>query len=367
MVDPSTINEIVAAVEKEYGEQSMHKGSEAQRVARIPFPSLELNIASGGGIPLGRISRVFGAYSSGKTLTMLNIISAAQKLNLIAEQMLESKIDSVKRRGEELLEKFPNGMEAAYYNIEKSWDKEFAKDLGIDTDRLFVVEGSVLEKVGTIIEASLGGIHLHIIDSASAAVTYDELNSDIEDWHRAIKARAWGKVLDHIQEKIDSTENSVVVIDQARTNQKTGAEMAPGGNKLDHASSMTVHFRRGKWLYDREGLLKPDAPKTANTIHGKPEADGFEIQARVVKSKVGRPFRVARLQIDFKDMKFDQLYELSKAAKWFNVVDTSGSWYTLPSGDKVQGDKGLRKAIQDDPNLHQATLDAANEYIQENP
>lgn len=366
-VDTGQIQNIIDLVEKQYGEKSIHKGSEAQRVPRIPFPSIELNMATGGGIPIGRISRLFGNYSSGKTLTSLNVIRNAQNLNIIAEQYLDSKYDEVKRRGEYLLEKFPNGLECAYYNIEKTYDRAFAEQCGVDTERLFVVEGSKIEPTATIVEASLGAIHLHIIDSASAAVSVDEVQSNIEDWHRAIKARVWSKVLDHWIEHIDFHDNAIIMIDQVRTNQQTGADMAPGGNKLEHASSMTVQFKRGKWLYERDGILKAEAPQKGQTIHGSAEADGFEIQARVTKSKVGRPLRVARIQLEHKTMSFDQEFELAKAAEYFNVVERGGSWYTLPDGEKVQGEKGLRQALSENVQLKKQVIDEVEKYVTENP
>ena len=368
-VDPNNIQALVAEVEKQYKEKLIHAGSESQRIPRIPFTSLELNIATGGGVPLGRISRHFGNYSSGKTLNCLNLIKNAQNLNLIAEQYLESEYDVVKRRGEDLLTRFPNGLECAYYNVEKVWDKEHAKNVGVDTDRVFVVEGSKIEPMGTILEAALGSIHLHVIDSVSAAASVDELDSEIEDWHRAIKARVWSKVLDHWQEHIDHTDNAIVLIDQVRIDQMTGAQMAPGGEKLEHASSQTIHFKRGKWLYDRGGVLKAEAPQKDDTIHGGAEADGYEVIASVRKSRVGRPFRKARLQIRLNPgpTRFDQEYELPKAASWFNIVEKNGSWFTLPSGEKVQGENGLLQALNEDVDLKKQVLDATEKHIYENP
>jgi len=366
-VDINEIDNVVAAVEKEYGTLSIHKGSEAQKVPRIPYPSLELNIATGGGAPIGRISRWFGNYSSGKTLNCLNLIKNAQNLNLIAEQFLESEYDEVKRRGEELLKRFPDGLVCAYYNVEGVYDKDFAEQVGVDTEKLYVVEGSTIEPLATILEASLGAIHVHVVDSVSHASSIDEVNSDMTDWHRAIKARVWNKVLDHWYHHLDRSDNAIILIDQVRVNQLTGAEEAPGGKKLEHVSSQTIQFKRGKWLYNREGILKPEAPKKGETIHGSAEADGFEIQARVTKSRVGRPLRMARMQIDFNGMKYNQEYELAKAAEYFGVVERSGSWFTLPDGSKVQGEKGLRNALEENVDLKKKTIDEIDLYTTENP
>lgn len=367
VVDTANVNEVIRVVEKQYGKDIVHSGSDFQRVAKIPFPSIELNIATGGGTPLGRISRYFGAWSSGKSLTSMLAIRQAQNIHILAQQFLESPNDMVKRRGEQLLKIFPEGATCAYYNIEGTYDKEFASMLGVDTDKLIVVEGSRIEQVGSIVEAALGAIHIHVLDSLSAAVSVDELNSNLEDWHRAIKPRVWGKVLDHLQDKIDNTENAIILIDQVRNDMKTGAEHAPGGNKLEHASSMTLHFRRGKWLYKRDGALKPEAQSNPNTLSGNPEADGFEILARVTKSKVGRPFRSARLQIDFDGLKFDTDHELSKIGEWLGVVKKAGKgWYEI-EGEKIHGKPGIKKALDENLELKKQILNAAEEYIVMNP
>ncbi len=281
--------------------------------------------------------------------------------------MLNSKHEKVKQKGEQLLELFPQGMTFAYYNIEKVYDKEFAKQIGVDLEKLHVIEGCQIEETGTKLEAALPVIHGHIIDSTSAAFSVDEINSDISDWHRAIKARAWSKVLDHIQERIDANENVVVFLDQIRIDQMTGAGKPPGGEKLEHASSMSIQLKRGKWLNkNKQGFLDEAGDKT-NTLTKQAEADGYEIQARVVKSRVGRPFRTARIHVDFEDMSFDTDYELIKCASYFDIVEQAGSWFTLPDGTKVQGENGLREAINENVQLKQEIQDSIANIICLNP
>ena len=114
-----------------------------------------------------RRGNVYGGYHSTKTLTALCVIREAQKL----------------------------GLTCAYYNVEKQYDVEFARDnLGVDVDALTLVEGASIEEIGDKMEAMLQVCHLHVIDSCSIAVSEDELNADIRDWRPGITARAWGKV-----------------------------------------------------------------------------------------------------------------------------------------------------------------------------
>jgi recombination protein RecA len=366
-VDTTKKEEVIKAIEKEYGADNIHTGSDVINVPRIPYDSMELNIATGGGAPVGRMVRIWGNYSSGKSLTSLGLIKNAQNLPSIAEKMLDSEYDTVKRRGEQLLELFPEGLEVILYNVEGTYDKVFAEKIGVDTDRLLVVEGTQIEELGSKVEAALGAFHLHVIDSLGFAASVDELSSDIEDWHRGIKARAINKVLDHTQSHLDKSNNLVVFLDQARIDMMTGAEYAPGGLKVEHASAQTLHLKRGKWLFRRDGVLTDQAEKSPKTISKQPEADGYEVRIHVTKSKVGRPLRRATLQVDFETMRFDQAYELAKVAPYFGIVKQAGAWFELPNGEKVQGMPKLREELQQDKKLKHEVIDAVEKVIAENP
>lgn len=375
-VNPEDGRELVAAIEKKYGEGTFHRGSESKRVIRIPTGSFELDYATGGGIPMGRCSSFWGGFSSGKTLTMLNVMKNAQNIHVFGEMMLESKIEGIRAQGEQILEMFPDGMSIVYYNIEMVWDKLFAQKIGVDTDKVFVVESSRIEEVGEMCEALLGAYHLHCIDSISEGVSLTELNGDVGDDFYAIKTRKWNSALDHIKDKMDLNENAVLFTRHVTTaiGGPGGSKEKPkGGNQLDHTIGLQIQFKRGGWLFNRDGELKTDAPQSPETLSGKAEADGFEIIARVDKNRVGRPFRTAHMQVDFGNMAVDQNYELAKAAIFFKVVEKGGAWYTLPEGmeyngkQKVQGKKNLALAIAEIPELKKKIIDSMEEYTWLNP
>ena len=55
-VDPNRAAERIKAIQKKYGEDAIHSGSEHQKIQRISTGSLELDYVTGGGIPIGRVS-----------------------------------------------------------------------------------------------------------------------------------------------------------------------------------------------------------------------------------------------------------------------------------------------------------------------
>ena len=75
-------SELIGAIHKEHGEAILRLASSVTtlKLPRIPTGIYPLDIALGGGFPIGRISVVFGHKSSSKTTTLLKVIANAQKM-----------------------------------------------------------------------------------------------------------------------------------------------------------------------------------------------------------------------------------------------------------------------------------------------
>jgi RecA/RadA recombinase len=321
-VDPSKIGEVLAAIEKKYGSEAVGSGVNYAGIPRIPTGSLELDWATGGGIPVGRWTRLWGGYSSGKSLTCWNTIREAQKL----------------------------GLTCVYYNAEKQFDPDFTRDMGVDLDKLIIIHGSVIETLGAELEALLSVAHVHVIDSESQCVSLEEMNSNVADWHMGLNARVWSKVIRRTAEKFDEHHNVGIIVSQARDSfGYGGGETPPGGRLMEHNSSLTIYFKRGSWLfYDENGVLK-DKGKGSDTLSGKAEADGVEYVARVNKSRVCRPLRTAAMRYDFKKRQFDQAFEYTKAAVFTGYVNqTSAGRFELEDGTKIHGAEKLRPHLDSD-------------------
>ena len=101
-------------IEKQFGKGAVMKlGDPAAQmnVETIPTGSLSLDIALGlGGIPKGRIIEIYGPESSGKTTVTLHMIAEVQ------------------RRG---------GI-AGFIDAEHALDPVYAKNIGVDSDNLYI-------------------------------------------------------------------------------------------------------------------------------------------------------------------------------------------------------------------------------------
>jgi len=100
----------LAQIDKQYGKGSVMRLGEDTRppIAVIPTGSIALDVALGiGGLPRGRVVEIYGPESSGKTTVALHAVANAQRAGGIA----------------------------AFIDAEHALDPEYAKALGVDTDR----------------------------------------------------------------------------------------------------------------------------------------------------------------------------------------------------------------------------------------
>ena len=324
-VNPEEFSKALSAIRSAYGESSIRKGSDKPELVRIPTGSVQLDWATGGGVPIGRWSHFYGGYMSCKSLTAWMVVRNAQAM----------------------------GLDCAFYNVENQFDPKWAVKHGVDINKLHVIDGTTIEGIGTKLETLLSSVHLHVIDSIGASVSEDELAGELTDWTPGIAARAWGKALRRANERFDDKENVIILINQTRdVFGRQGGEAPTGGRFLEYMSSLSLHFKRSSWLFpDKKGILQADGEKQ-NSMTKDVRPAGMEFQIRVAKSRVSPPLRPARMRLDFRTMTFDSVWDLVVGASYFDVVARSGSWYTLPDGKKkVQGEAGLREAIIADPDL----------------
>lgn len=341
-VNPDSLNEILVAAARRFGDNSIRMGDQTPPVRMISWGSIEMDLATHGGAPMGRMIRPWGGYHSCKSLCAWGLTREAQV----------------------------QGLTVAYYNIEGQYDKDFTRDqMGVDVEKLIVVEKSMIEEVGVKLQALLGAAHIHILDSVSMAVAKQQFEKDpSSNSPRGAKARAWGEILYDTQERMDGEENMIVLIDQIRRNQQYGHEQPAASEIFDHASSLSLHHRKVRNLYrDSSGQLSDSRPKTTNveTLGDEILVDGLEIGIEVNKSRVCRPFGKARLHLDLDTMQFDRAYEMAKVGQWLGVIEKNGAYYKIPTSDKaIHGIPKLKQRIQEDDSLIMQIYQAKKHYLE---
>jgi RecA/RadA recombinase len=269
-------------------------------------------------------------------------------------------------------DEFPDGLVCAYYNAEGTFDELFARQLGVDTEKLILVNEftETIEDLVIQLQALLEVAHIHVIDSVGAMTSRERIETmPGQKMSRASKARAWSDLMPDIQSRLDKQQNMILFIDQVRVHQQYGHEINSTSAVFDHASALDLHHRRIKLLYlgsDGEYLETRPQKSNVETVGNEVLIDAVEFGVEINKAKVCRPFGKARLRWDLNKEKFDRAFELKKLGIFLGVINQSGSYYTVPTQTKtIQGERKLCLHIEQDGALAMQIYSAMKKFIDE--
>ena len=302
----------IAQIEREFGKGSIMRLGENSHimVEAVPTGSLSLDIALGiGGVPKGRIVEIYGPESSGKTTLALHIVAEAQK----------------------------RGGEVAFIDAEHALDPTYARALGVDIDSMLISQPDTGEQGLEICEALVrsGAIDVVVVDSVAALVPRAEIEGDMGDSHVGLLARLMSQALRKLAGSISKTNCIVIFINQLR--EKVGVvygnpEVTTGGRALKFYASVRIEVRR------------------IEAIKNGSEVVGNRTRAKIVKNKVAPPFREAEFEIMYGEgiSKWGELVDL---AVKLDLIQKSGSWFSMGDTLLGQGKDAVKKYLQDNPEL----------------
>ena len=302
----------LAQIEKNFGKGTvMRLGDRPEmNVEAIPTGSLALDAALGiGGVPKGRIIEIYGPESSGKTTLALHILAQAQKM----------------------------GGEVAFVDAEHALDPVYAAALGVDTDNMLVSQPDTGEQALEITDALVrsGAVDAVVVDSVAALVPKQEIEGEMGDTFVGLQARLMSQALRKLAGTISKTNCVVIFINQLRM--KIGVmygnpETTTGGNALKFYSSVRLDVRRVEAI--KEG---------GNTI-------GNKTRVKVVKNKVAPPFREAYFDIMY-GQGISKWGELVDLAVQMDIVQKSGSWFSMGDERIGQGKDSVKSYLMENPKI----------------
>jgi recombination protein RecA len=300
-------------IEKRFGKGSLMKLGQAAAVAPIAVissGSLALDLALGvGGIPRGRITEIFGPDAAGKTTLGQHVIAEAQK----------------------------QGGLAAYIDVEHALDPAYAKRCGVNVDDLLISQPDTGEQALEITEALVrsGAVDVIVIDSVAALVPRAEIEGEMGDAHVGLQARLMSQALRKLAAAIGKSGTAVIFINQLR--EKVGIifgnpEVTPGGRALKFYSSVRIDLRR------------VDSIKDGNQVTGS------HVRAKVVKNKVGPPFRSAEFDIMF-DHGISKEGNLIDLGIELGLVKKAGAFFSYGDTRLGQGRENAKQYLRQNPEL----------------
>ena len=302
----------IAQIEKTFGKGTvMRLGDKPEmNVEAIPTGSLALDAALGiGGVPKGRIIEIYGPESSGKTTLALHILAQAQKM----------------------------GGEVAFVDAEHALDPVYAAALGVDTDSMLVSQPDTGEQALEITDALVrsGAVDAVVVDSVAALTPRAEIEGELGAPFVGLQARLMSQALRKLAGTINKTNCVVIFINQLRM--KIGVmygnpETTTGGNALKFYSSVRLDVRRVESI--KEG---------GNVV-------GNKTRVKVVKNKVAPPFREAFFDIMYGEgiAKWGELVDL---AVQLDIVQKSGSWFSMGDERIGQGKESVKTFLMANPDI----------------
>lgn len=287
---PKDLDKLFGQINKQFGDGTISLGGGPQ-IKTFPTGSLTLDLAIGrGGLPRGRIVEVFGPEASGKTTIALLHAAEVQK----QDQGLVAFIDA-----------------------EHAFDPVLAESYGVDLDLLTYVDPKTAENAIDTAEALIrsGYYRLIIVDSVSALTPTVIAESSMEKQTMGLQAKLMSTAMQKLNGILYQNDCTAIFINQLR--EKVGG-YAPngivptttsGGRALPFYSSVRLNVRR------------------AENITEKDDTIGHWVKVKVVKNKVGTPFKEAMFPLYYQ-VGVDRTYEIVELACLAGIIYQGGAWFS---------------------------------------
>ncbi|MDR2779376.1 MAG: recombinase RecA [Puniceicoccales bacterium] len=309
--DPTSLEQAMAAINKQFGEGSIMKLGHAKKmdVSVISTGSLALDLALGvGGLPRGRICEIFGPESSGKTTFCLSLIAEAQRV----------------------------GGNAVFIDVEHALDPRYAKVVGVDLDSLMVAQPENGEDALNITETLIrsGAVDVVVVDSVAALISKAELDGQMGDITIGSQARMMSQAMRRLTSAISKSKCVCIFTNQIR--EKIGVmfgnpETTPGGRALKFFASVRLDIRRTAQIKENSGKVT-----------------GNRTRVKIVKNKVAAPFTECEFDIMFDEgiSKTGSIIDLGIEHK---ILEKKGAWIAHKGQLIGQGREAAKQYLKNNP------------------
>lgn len=334
-----TLVELRAEINKKYGDDILILGSDVKQPPKhLSTGILSFDLALGGGWPVNQWSEIVAVESTGKTA--------------IAYKTIAHNMD-----------KDPEF--TALFVAAEEFVKDHAVSIGVDIDRLWVVETNEMEPAFEIVLKAIENraVDMVVLDSIPAFVTITELDKDMDEASVATGA----KILSNFFKKCIKAQRRSLIEDERGCTMLAlngwrdsigvrygDPRTTPGGKAKNYHFFTRTELTRDEWL--------TQGSKIEDRV-------GQTIKARVFKNKLAPPQRVGQVDFYFIDTKggfkqgeFDTIKDIVNHCIALGVIARAGGTYTFEDY-KWRGKDCAKliipQAVREDFGLQRALIAAA--------
>jgi recombination protein RecA len=295
-------------------------------VEKQKTPSIGLNMALKGGFGYGRQILVWGNKSAGKSSFCLQMIADAQK----------------------------NGKVCAWIDAEASYSADWARTLGVDSDKLIYSSAkSINDMVDVAQQLMEAGVDIIVVDSISAllpAIYFEKDSTDLKKLEDTKQIGAEAKDMTHAVKMLNyANKNTLLVLISQQRNQfgsMHASHIPTGGMAVKFFSSTIIKL----WSSEAE----------ANAIKS-----GIQVGDKIIEQRVGRPVNwivdYNKLgppnlsgQYDFyyqgNSLGVDSVGEVLDVSEMMGIVQKGGAWYTVGE-ERFQGRAKTVEYLRNNPDV----------------
>jgi recombination protein RecA len=298
------MRQVLAAAKKKYGLEVGPVADIVEPVIPLSSGNIGIDHITGiGGFPRGRHVELFGPPSSGKTTCALQC----------AAWVFQNTDDSI-----------------VYLDYEQALDEAYCKALGLDinSDRFLFAQPDTLEQGANVARQLIatGKVGVAVFDSVEAMLPEAMSEAETGKVLVATRARELGQFLAQLNPMARETgtlcvfvnhEKDVIDMSPGRrpSYQRT---TTPGGKALKFYASLRLQFAH----------IQGMKSTIMNALTNEPEEimTAQDIRVRVVKNKVGPPYRSARVRLRY-GRGFDNLHTAIQVLIAHDIIDYSTGWY----------------------------------------
>lgn len=313
-----------------------------------------------GGLPRGRVIELFGPSQSGKTTSALQTAAEHQ-----------ARVKAGEDTGAIL-----------YLDYENSLDRAYCANLGLDTydpETFIYLQPESLEQGCNVFRALMADdlIAVGIFDSVAAMVSEKELEADTGAITVGDRAKALHQFMRQVKGPLRRSGTTIIFLNHVMDVIETtpmGRRMAaqgikrkttPGGTALVFYSDVRIEFSQvgtHKTTVFNPVTNEDEEVQTATTV-----------QAKVVKNKVSKPQRIARMRVRY-GKGFSQPYSVFSVLVAHKVIKKNGSWITVPHEEmlplngepwKVQGEEAVIERLETNPQFLERATAIAKRLVAE--